>query len=446
VLNWLSVGACIEVVLEENAMLQGRFTSLDKAVAGEHGIRLWVLEEVPSRRLRWCALCTAVLASFTLQACSTPSRLEPEPAPLTTKAIVIDTPNARFYPDEQVTELYEEGIRSIQREMKVLSVTDPSKLPQANFLAVSGGGGDGAFGAGLLSGWTKAGTRPEFKLVTGVSTGALIAPFAFLGPAYDEQLKRVFTTVSAKDIYIERGLRGALFDDALSDTTPLFNFISGYVNEEMLTAIARAYEKGRLLLIGTTNLDARRPVIWNMGAIAASGHPKAPDLFRKILLASAAIPAAFPPVMIDVEVDGKQYQEMHVDGGAIAQLFLYPPDVGRKIVNKGIKRERRAYIIRNGALGEDWSAVERSTLDIAGRAISTMIYMSGVNDLFRVYMITQRDGVDYNVAYIEDDFEGPPNETGFDPTYLNALFAYGYEKARNGYAWKKTPPYVDVSN
>ncbi len=281
-------------------MLQGSFTSLDEAVAGEHGIRRWALEEVPSRRLCCRALCAAVIASLTLHGCSTPSRLAPEPAPLTAKAIVIDTPNARFYPDEQVTELYEEGIRSVQREMKALNITDPSKLPQANFLAVSGGGGDGAFGSGLLSGWTKAGTRPEFKLVTGVSTGALIAPFAFLGTAYDEQLKRVFTTTSAKDIYIERGFSGVLFNDALSDTTPLFNFISGYVNEEMLTAIAREYEKGRLLLIGTTNLDARRPVIWNMGAIAASGHPKALDLFRKLLLASSAIPAAFPPVMIDV--------------------------------------------------------------------------------------------------------------------------------------------------
>ncbi len=405
-----------------------------------------VFENAFGGQFRRIALSFSFLGVFLLQACSTPTRLEPQPAPLTAKVVMIDTPNARFYPDEQVTELYEEGIRSIQREMKALNITDLSKLPKANFLAISGGGGDGAFGAGLLSGWTKAGTRPEFKLVTGVSTGALIAPFAFLGPAYDEQLKRVFTTISAEDIYFERGFSGVLFNDALSDTTPLFNFISGSVNEEMLTAIAREYKKGRLLLIGTTNLDARRPVIWNMGAIAASGHPKALDLFRKILLASSAIPAAFPPVMFDVEVDGKQYQEMHVDGGAIAQLFLYPPDVGRKIVNKGIKRERRAYIIRNGALGEDWSPVERSTLDIAGRAISTMIYMSGVNDLFRVYMITQRDGVDYNLAYIEDDFEGPPNEGGFDPTYMNALFAYGYEKARNSYAWKKTPPYVDNSN
>ena len=405
-----------------------------------------VFENAFGGRFRRNVLIVPLLGVFLLQACSTPSRLEPEPAPLTSKVIVIDTPNARFYPDEQVTELYEEGIRSIQREMKAHNVTDPSKLPRANFLAISGGGGDGAFGAGLLSGWTKAGTRPEFKLVTGVSTGALIAPFAFLGPAYDEQLKQVYTATSDKDIYSDRGLSGALFDDALSDTAPLFALISIYVNEEMLTAIAREYEKGRLLLIGTTNLDARRPVIWNMGAIAASGHPKALDLFRKILLASASIPAAFPPVMFDVEIDGKQYQEMHVDGGAIAQLFLYPPDVGRKIVNKGIKRERHAYIIRNGRLGQDWSPVERSTLDIAGRAIATMIYMSGVNDLFRVYMITQRDGVDYNVAYIEDDFEGPPNEGGFDPTYMNELFAHAYEKAQDGYAWKKTPPYVNVSN
>ena len=401
-----------------------------------------VFENAFRSQIRRNVLIFSFFGVFLLQACSTPTRLEPEPEAQTTKAVVIDTPNARFYPDEQVNELFEEGVRAVQREMKKLNITDPSKLPPANFLAVSGGGADGAFGAGLLVGWTETGTRPEFKMVTGVSTGALIAPFAFLGPSYDEKLKDVYTTISAKDIYVERDLLRAIFDDALLDTAPMFGLISRYVDKDVMAKIAREYEKGRLLLIATTNLDAQRPVIWNIGAIAASKYPEALDLIRKILLASAAIPAAFPPVMIDVQVEGKKYQEMHVDGGAIAQLFLYPPEVGSKILSTGIKRQRRAYIIRNATVGADWSAMERNVLDIAGRAISTMIHISGLNDLFRVYFITQKDGVDYNLAFIGDDFKALPHEGDFDPKYMKALFAYGYAKGQKGYAWKKAPPYI----
>jgi hypothetical protein len=390
-------------------------------------------------------LILAACVLLSAGACSAPERLDPAPARLTTKAVVIGTPNVRFFPDEQaqLEEMFQEGLRAREREAKALGIADPARLPPADFLAVSGGGDEGAFGAGVLIGWTAAGTRPEFKIVTGISTGALTAPFAFLGPAYDEKLKRVYTAVSAKDIFRTRGLAAAIFDDAMSDTVPLFGLISQYMNETMLGEIAREYEKGRLLLIGTTHLDARRPVIWNIGAIAASGHPYALDLVRKILLASAAIPAAFPPVMIDVDVDGQHFQEMHVDGGAMAQLFLYPPDVGQRIVQAGIKRERRAYIIRNGRLGTDWSPVERTTINIAGRAISTMIHVSGVNDVFRVYVVTQRDGVDFNLAYIENDFAEVLHAGNFDPIYMNALFDYGYRKARQGFPWRKYPVYAD---
>lgn len=398
------------------------------------------------QRFRPGILAVSLLCVFAIQACSTPTRLAPAPASVTTEAVAIDTPNARFYPDEQTNEIFEEASRAVEREMKFLNITDRSNLPPANFLALSGGGDDGAFGAGLLVGWTETGTRPEFKMVTGVSTGSLIAPFAFLGKSHDEQLREVYTTISSKDIYVERGLMTAVFGDALSDTTPLYGLISRFVNEDMITDLAREYEKGRLLLIGTTNLDARRPVIWNIGAIAASKHPDSIELIRQILLASSAIPGAFPPVMIDVQVDGEPYQEMHVDGGAIAQLFLYPPEVGKKALADGLNRERRAYIVRNARLGSNWSAVERSTLDIAGRAISTMIHMSGINDLFRVYALSQRDGVDFNLAFIGDDFEAPAHEGDFDPAYMDALFAYGYEKGRNSDPWQKVPPYIQDTN
>jgi hypothetical protein len=311
-------------------------------------------------------------------------------------------------------------------------------LPAAELLAISGGGDNGAFGSGVLVGWAAAGDRPEFELVTGVSTGALLAPFAFLGSSYDEQLRDVYTTVSADDIFTERGFTAVLFDDALSDTTPLFELISKYVDEKMMAAIAAEYQKGRLLLIGSTNLDAQRPVIWNIGAIAASGHPGALDLIRKILRASSAVPGFFQPVMIDVEVDGKPYQELHVDGGAIAQMFLYPPNIDP---SKIAHRQRTAYLILNAREDPQWADVDRQMLSISGRAISTMIHYSGANDLLRIYYTTKQDGIDYNLALIGDDFT--TQETGeFDKAYMNALFDYGYQKAQHGYPWLKAPPFI----
>lgn len=364
----------------------------------------------------------------------------------TTKAVPIGTANARFFADEQAGAMVEEALRSVERELIVLgrSAAD-GPLPPAHFLAISGGGDNGAFGAGLLVGWTQAGNRPEFKIVTGISTGSLIAPFAFLGPAHDETLRQVYTTVSQQDIFRERGLTAALFDDALADTTPLFGTISRHVNADLLAAVAGEYAKGRLLLIGTTDLDAQRPVIWNMGAIASSGHPQSLDLFRKILLASAAIPGAFPPVMIDVEVDGRRYQEMHVDGGAIAQVFLYPPSISSResAGQRGIIRERRAFIIRNGRLDPEWNAVERSTIGIVGRAITTMIHVAGVNDVLRIWNTAQRDGVDYNLAYIGADFTAP-HDGEFDPKFMSALFNYGFDKAVRGNPWDKAPPILQA--
>jgi predicted acylesterase/phospholipase RssA len=195
-------------------------------------------------------------------------------------------------------------------------------LPPTAFLALSGGGDQGAFGAGLLNGWTAAGDRPQFKLVTGISTGALIAPFAFLGSAYDAKLKELYTNISTRDVLKLRGYVAALTSDAMADTQPLRRMLARHVDRAMLDAIAAEYVKGRELWIATTNLDSRERYIWNLTRIAASRHPKALDLFHSLMIASAAIPGAFPPVLIDVEAAGRGYQEMHVDGGAMAPVFV----------------------------------------------------------------------------------------------------------------------------
>jgi len=316
-------------------------------------------------------------------------------------------------------------------------------LPEVQLLSVSGGGENGAFGAGLLCGWSEQGSRPAFDLVTGVSTGALTAPFAYLGSNYDSQLRAVYTELTPSRVLVSRRFTAALWDDALTDNSPLFKTISEYLNEDMQTDLAKAYGQGRLLLIGSTDLDAQQPVIWNVGAIAASGHPRALDTIRRLLLASAAIPAAFPPSMIDVTLDGKSYQEMHVDGGAFAQAFLYPAGITQKRRERMVRGDKTvvpatAYVIRNGRLDPEWATVERRTIGIAGRAIATMIAASGLNDVLRMYSTTQRDGVGFNLAYIGSDFTRVLPEP-FDPDYMRALFDYGYQRARRGYDWAKKP-------
>ena len=376
--------------------------------------------------------------------CSIPARGPAVPLSDADRALPLGISNARFFADGDPAPMIAEASAAIEREQAALRAAGrpSSPLPPGHFLAVSGGGDNGAFGAGLINGWTTTGTRPEFKMVTGVSTGALIAPFAFLGPDYDPALREVYTTMSRERVFFRRSLTAALFDDAMADSSPLAETIRHYADQDMLDAIGREYQRGRLLLIGTTDLDAQRPVIWNIGAIAASRHSQSLELFRKILLASASIPGAFQPVLIDAEIDGARFQEMHVDGGAIAQLFLYPASVDPTALP--IRRRQIAYIIRNARLDSDHAEIERRTITIAGRAISTMLAASGHNDVLRIYFVTKRDGVDFNLAYIGRDFK-EPRAGPFDQTYMRSLFDYGYREAVDGRAWHKAPPTLQMT-
>jgi hypothetical protein len=312
----------------------------------------------------------------------------------------------------------------------------------ANYLSLSGGGDDGAFGAGLLTGWSDRGDRPNFNLVTGISTGALIAPFAFMGKEYDPVLRHVYTQIGPRDIFIERGFIAGIFGDGLSDTTPLYQLISKFVDEGFLKKVAYEYEiNGRWLLIGTTNLDAGVPVVWNMGKIASIGTVEALELFRKVMLASASIPGAFSPVMFDFEVVGKSFQEMHVDGGATTQVFLYPSALVQRSrdLNLKLQKERNAYIIRNARLDPGWRETQRGTLSIVQRAISSLIQTQGVGDLYRIYHTTQLDGVSFNLAFIGADFKFP-HESEFDTAYMQALFDYGHKQGLGGKVWQHYPP------
>ena len=323
----------------------------------------------------------------------------------------------------------------------VAMTAGPQKKRQAfNYLALSGGGGDGAYGAGVLNGWTASGKRPDFTIVSGVSTGALIAPFAFLGPGYDSYLTDIYTSGVAESLVQSPSIANVLFGSGLFGDGRLRNLIARYVTPELLQAIAEEHAKGRRLLVVTTNLDSQRAVIWNMGAIASSNDPRATELFRKILLASASIPGAFPPVMIDVNVGGTAYQEMHVDGGTVTQVFLYPPSFS---VAGAPQRKRVLYVIRNARMDADWASTERRTMTIAMRAIDSLTRTQGIGDLYRIYATTNRDGIDFNLTYIPPSFNVPHTEQ-FDTNYMRSLYDVGLQAAKVGYQWQKYPPGFDA--
>jgi predicted acylesterase/phospholipase RssA len=394
------------------------------------------------------------LGATTVAACDAPARLASLPQKLRRTASFHGMPEGTHIvldgSDDAL--LGRVAADALRRELDYAAKTGASALETTNYLALSGGGENGAYGAGLLTGWTAFGTRPQFKGVTGISTGALIAPYAFLGPAYDRDLERLYTTIGQSDVMTSRGLLTALLRDSLFDTTPLHRLIRSALTPEMVAAIGREYgEKGRLLMVGTTNLDVPVGVLWNIGAIAASGHREAPELIAKILLASASIPGAFPPVMIDFESGGERFQEMHVDGGTVAQVVLYPPSFGGKDLLTGhtpeVERLRRTvdsrpfrlYIIRNARSRPDFETIHRSTLRIAGRAISTLISAQGIGDLYQLFVLAQRDGIDYNVTWIPDSFTERPNEP-FDTGYMNRLFQVGRKAITSGTAWSRFPP------
>ena len=308
-----------------------------------------------------------------------------------------------------------------------------------SYLAISGGGAKGAYGAGVLVGWTETGTRPQFAIVTGVSTGALIAPFAFLGPEYDQQLKEVYTTLGTDKVIRIGNVFRSLANDALMDSSPLTETLENYINEEMIKKIAAEHRNGRRLLIGTTNLDAGRQVIWNIGLIAGSGHPDSADLIRDILRASASIPGTFPPVYFPVESNGKIYDEMHVDGGVAAQMFLYPSSVNMNEVMEAlnVKGSPHAYLIRNSRVHPEYRPTSPSLYKISKRTISTLTRTQGVGDAYQIYAIAQRDGLDVSLTWIPQGAVEDISKEIFDPSYMSALFEYGYQRALEGDVWSR---------
>ena len=278
-------------------------------------------------------------------------------------------------------------------------------------------------------------------MVTGISTGSLIAPFAFLGPPYDESLKASYTEISGKDIYKKKGVLAIVGSQSAADNSPLRKLVASYVTDRMLSDIAHENARGRRLLIGTTNLDAERAVVWDIGAIASSGQPTRRQLVQDILVASASIPGVFPPVNIKVKADGKIYDEIHVDGGTSNQAFLFPAQFSIRDATKasGVKRNRTLYVIRNSKVSPEYSVVKPKLASIVGKSISSLIKTQGIGDLYRMYANAQRDGMAFRAIWIPKSFK-QVEPAPFDRAYMNSLFDVGYEMGRHGIPWSQTPP------
>jgi hypothetical protein len=344
--------------------------------------------------------------------------------------------------DSQVVET--ELLRALADRTRTANAPGTTAARPAKFLALSGGGMYGAYSVGVLSGWTAAGTRPCFDVVTGVSTGALVATYAFLGPEYDRPMVELYTTITDRDIYRRRPRPAILFSDSAASSAPLKRLIDTQVDDALLAAVAKAHAAGRRLYVGTTNIDARRLVIWDMGAIAASGKPDAKELYRSVLLASASVPGFFPPVPIEVEVNGRRFTELHVDGGATTGVFLrastltVPPDAlkagGKPLAGADV------YVIVAGKLFSDPACTDRRALRIGEGALQSVLYSQTRGELFRIYALCALAGMNYHLAAIPEDYRVGADAMSFDRDEMRRLYDAGYAAATGGQAWRATPP------
>jgi hypothetical protein len=370
------------------------------------------------------------------------------PANLTDSAQVIGIPDTSraFWgqPNSVITQDYN---LSLKQDTDDCFSIDSHGNKTCSVLLISSGAENGAYGSGLLKGWSRSGSRPVFKIVTGISTGAIMAPFAFLGSAYDQRLEEIYTTHSTKDVFRSKIIPW----DSLVKNWPLERLIKKYFDKQLLQEIAKEYYKGRRLYIGTTDLDAQQLVVWNMGEIASLGNDKALGLFRKIILASVSMPGAFPPVYFQVKANGRIYDEMDMDGGVTKQIFL-PYEVLQNFkkaaeIQPGMnsnssKLRYKIYIIRNTFSDPIWMEVPDKIISIVIRTIDTIIKGQSIEDIYQLYAFTKLGNGDFNLACIPAGYIRHDKEF-FDLVEMKRLFDLGFKEASRGYRWRKTPPGID---
>jgi predicted acylesterase/phospholipase RssA len=312
----------------------------------------------------------------------------------------------------------------------------------SNVLVLSGGGANGAYTAGVLNGWTAAGNRPTFDVVTGISTGALIAPFAFLGAEYDELLKRSYTTTRDRDIFTRRWLTSLAYADSLADSAPLRQKIASEITLTILERVAAAHREGRRLYVGSTDLDTKRLVVWDMGAIADGDDPNKLELFRDVLLASASVPGLLPPVEIDIEVDGKRHAELHVDGGVAASLFLQPAMLGMSAADPDeakVRDDLNVYVIVAGQLRLPRRKVQRKLSAVIEESVGGVLQAQMDGDLLKTYLLSRWAGASFALTAVPREMAEEASPLVFDPRTMQKLFDVGYKHAATKAGWQNAP-------
>jgi len=395
--------------------------------------------------LRRCAIQGGIVVLALLGGCATRPVPLPKDRALALPWGAIDERTHDFEADARAAREYLAGKPAADYDR------DGDGRPNYALLALSGGGSRGAFGAGLLTGWSKRGTRPEFRIVTGVSTGALMATHVFLGQKYDYELERFYTRTTDKEVFSGPSYLAGIFGVSVMNTDPLKRTLAARLSDAAIDEVAVEHRKGRRLYIGTTDLDGNRFVVWDMGAIAASDRPDRRERYRDVLLASSSIPIAFPPVYFPVDIGGKRYWQMHVDGGAAANIFF----AGFMLrVQAEIERERVAearpqvdfYAIVNGPLEPSpiADAIQPSLFSIAGGAMWTTSWSAQMGMLGQLYQGARARGVGFHIAGVPADYPDPPPVASFDPPTMAKLFRYAQALAEKGDPWLTKPPMMFV--
>lgn len=336
-------------------------------------------------------------------------------------------------------DLFDDQGRPIHEPTRV-DIDKAQKKKALNVLALSGGGADGAFGAGFLVGWSASGTRPSFDVVTGVSTGALQATFAFLGPKYDAVLTDLYTNTRSHDLFAHRGVSG-LLGDSLMDTDALAVKIAEVITPEILAEVAEEHRRGRRLYVATTNLDAGVAAVWDLGRIASTGEADGGRLYREVLRASAAVPGFFEPVIIHPTAGVDDVGQMHVDGGVKVPVLV------RSFMLEGRHEKKNLWLLVNGALRLQGgrTAVSASLGGIAKRSIAELLRSLLYKTIYQAYVVARRTGADFHIAHVPDDVKETRDPLEFDPAEMRMLYDAGLKQGRTASAWASEPPRLEAA-
>ena len=306
-----------------------------------------------------------------------------------------------------------------------------------DILALSGGGSGGAYGAGALAGLSRAHARPQFEMVTGVSAGALLAPFAFLGPDWDARMQQAFT--GKRSARLMRSptrtiLARLLSPRGLLHRNPLFQLVDRFVTPAMIDAIASEAAKGRRLIVATTDLDKHETVLWDMGEIAKRGGPPARRLFRDVLIASASVPGIFPPVLIHVSDGHARYDEMHVDGSVTTSVFTMPLIVGIRAFDVPELHGAHLYLIVNGQLARKPRTTPFNTVDVLSDSFEAEMTYKTRGAILESIAAARRMHMQFRMTEIPVDY---PQESfvDFDSKHMQTLFDYAEDCASRGLLW-----------